>query len=41
LIRQTFDCNAEIDRAVSYVGQIWQRFVEAVGRAQKQMLNKG
>jgi hypothetical protein len=33
--------NAEIDRAVSYVGQIWQRFVEAVTRAQKQMLNKG
>jgi hypothetical protein len=33
--------NAEIDRAVSYVGQIWQRFVDAVSRAQKQMLNKG
>jgi hypothetical protein len=33
--------NAEIDGAVSYVGQIWQRFVEAVTRAQKQMLNKG
>ena len=33
--------NAEIDRAVSYVGQIWQRFVEAFSRAQKQMLNKG
>jgi hypothetical protein len=33
--------NAEIDRAVSYVGQIWQHFVEAVTRAQKQMLNKG
>ncbi len=33
--------NAEIDRAVSYVGQIWQRFVEAVTRAQKQMLNRG
>jgi hypothetical protein len=33
--------NAEIDRAVSYVGQIWQRFVDAVTRAQKQMLNKG
>jgi hypothetical protein len=33
--------NAEIDRAVSYVGQIWQRFVEAFNRAQKQMLNKG
>ena len=32
--------NSEIDRAVSYVGQIWQRFVEAVARAQKQMLNK-
>ena len=33
--------NAEIDRAVSYVGHIWHRFVEAVSRAQKQMLNKG
>jgi hypothetical protein len=33
--------NVEIDRAVNYVGQIWQRFVGAVGRAQKQMLNKG
>jgi hypothetical protein len=33
--------NSEIDQAVSYVGQIWQRFVDAVARAQKQMLNKG
>jgi hypothetical protein len=32
--------NADIDRAVAYVGRIWQRFVEAVARAQKQMLNK-
>jgi hypothetical protein len=32
--------NADIDRAVAYVGRIWQRFVEAVTRAQQQMLNK-
>jgi hypothetical protein len=32
--------NADIDRAMTYVGQIWQRFVDAVTRAQKQMLNK-
>lgn len=32
--------NAEIDRAIAYVGQLWQRFVDAVARAQKQMLNK-
>jgi hypothetical protein len=25
---------------VAYVGRIWQRFVEAVTRAQQQMLNK-
>ena len=33
--------NAQIDRAVSYVTEVWQRFVDAVTRAQKQMLNKG
>jgi len=33
--------SADIDRAVAYVGRIWQHFVEAVARAQKQMLNKG
>jgi hypothetical protein len=32
--------NADIDRAVAYAGHIWQRFVEAVARVQKQMLNK-
>jgi len=32
--------NAEIDRAIAYVGQLWQRFVDAMARAQKQMLNK-
>ena len=32
--------NADIDRAAAYVGRIWQRFVEAVTRAQQQMLNK-
>jgi hypothetical protein len=32
--------NADLDRAMAYVGRIWQRFVDAVSRAQKQMLNK-
>lgn len=31
--------NADIDRAIAYVGHLWQRFVDAVARAQKQMLN--
>ena len=31
--------NAEIDRMVAYAGQLWQRFVEAIARAQKQVLN--
>src|SRR5262249_53210978 len=29
--------DAEIDRMVAFVGQLWQRFVDAVARAQKQM----
>ncbi len=33
--------NAQIDRAVSYVTEMWQRFVDAITRAQKQTLNKG
>jgi hypothetical protein len=32
--------NADIDHAVAYVGRLWSRFVDAVNRAQKQMLNK-
>jgi hypothetical protein len=32
--------NADIDRAVAYVSRLWNRFVDAVNRAQKQMLNK-
>jgi hypothetical protein len=32
--------NADLDRAVTYLGQIWQRFVDAVSRAQKDMLNR-
>jgi hypothetical protein len=31
--------NSEIDRMVAYAGQLWQRFVEAIARAQKQVLN--
>jgi hypothetical protein len=32
--------NADIDRMVAYAGQLWQRLVDAVQRAQKQILNK-
>jgi hypothetical protein len=32
--------DSDIDRAVAYVGRIWNRFVDAVARAQRQMLNK-
>jgi hypothetical protein len=32
--------DADIDRAVAFVGHVWRRFVEAVERAQKQVLNK-
>ncbi len=31
--------NSEIDRMVAYAGQLWHRFVEAIARAQKQVLN--
>jgi hypothetical protein len=31
--------NAEIDRMMAYAGQLWHRFVEAIARAQKQVLN--
>jgi hypothetical protein len=32
--------DADIDRAVAYVSRLWNRFVDAVSRAQKQMMNK-
>ncbi len=32
--------DADIDRAVAFVGHVWRRLVEAVERAQKQVLNK-
>jgi hypothetical protein len=31
--------NSEIDRMVAYAGQLWHRFVEAITRAQKQVLD--
>ncbi len=31
--------NSEIDRAVAYAGDLWHRFVAAIARAQKQVLN--
>jgi hypothetical protein len=32
--------NADVDHAMAFVGRMWHRFVEAIARAQKQMLNK-
>ncbi len=32
--------DADIDRAVAFVDRVWHRFVDAINRAQKQMLNK-
>jgi hypothetical protein len=33
--------NADVDRAVAYVGRMWHRLVEAIANAGKQVLNKG
>ena len=32
--------DADIDRVMAFVGRVWHRFVDAVQRAQKQVLNK-
>jgi hypothetical protein len=32
--------DADIDRAIAFVGQVWQRFIDAIARAQKQVFNK-
>jgi len=32
--------DADIDRMVALAGRVWHRFVDAVQRAQKQVLNK-
>jgi hypothetical protein len=32
--------DAEIDRVIAFVGRVWQRFVDAIARAQKQVFNK-
>jgi hypothetical protein len=32
--------DADIDRALAFVGQVWQRFMDALARAQKQVFNK-
>ncbi len=32
--------DADIDRMMAFVGRVWQRFVEAVHRAEKQVFNK-
>jgi hypothetical protein len=33
--------DGDIDHMISVVGRVWHRFVEAIERAQKQILNKG
>jgi hypothetical protein len=32
--------DADIDRALAFVGHVWQRFIDALARAQKQVFNK-
>jgi hypothetical protein len=32
--------DADIDRAIAFVGHVWQRFIDALARAQKQVFNK-
>ena len=32
--------DADVDRMVAFVGHVWHQFVEAVERAQKQVLNR-
>jgi hypothetical protein len=32
--------DADVDRAIAFVGHIWQRFMDAIARAQKQVFNK-
>jgi len=32
--------DADIDRMVAFVGRVWHRLVEAIARAQKEVLNK-
>jgi len=32
--------NGDVDHAMAFVGHLWHRFVDALSRAQKQMLNK-
>jgi hypothetical protein len=32
--------DADIDRAIAFVGHVWQRFIDAIARAQKQVFNK-
>jgi hypothetical protein len=36
----TIHLPTDIDRAVAYVDRVWRNFVDAVARAQRQMLNK-
>ena len=32
--------DADLDQVIAFAGRVWHRFVEAIARAQKQMLNK-
>ena len=32
--------DADLDRMMAFVGRVWHRFVNAINRAQKQVLNR-
>jgi hypothetical protein len=32
--------DADIDQVIAFVSRVWQRFVDTIARAQKQMFNK-
>jgi len=32
--------NSDLDRVIAFVGRVWHRLVDAIARAQKQVLNK-
>lgn len=32
--------DADVDRVIAFFGRVWERFVDAIARAQKQVLNK-
>jgi len=32
--------DADVDRVIAFVSHVWQRFMDAIARAQKQVFNK-